>query len=370
MMLLRCAIRFYRSLRLVPTMRIHNLISSYSKIRNLNRLFLSLSVFCIISVCYFGHMVYESYIYTCSKDYGYSKYKFDNLDNITISPINIHPYKFKLLAESLCNTIPEVYLLAVVKSATKNSYKRHCIRQTWGRESNSGNRRLVFILGYNEEDQTQVESESRQFNDIIQENFQDGYWSNTYKMEMAFNWITKYCSNAKYAVFVDDDMYLNMPNTLKYLHSVDERKVENLYSGLVVEKPFPTRDYFNKHYISRQDYPLDCFPPYIPSGTVFFSKAVIRKIQKLMPYIPHFREDDVYLGMVAQKSGVTPSKINFLIGLGDDRSDLKFLPCLISDHGYTTLEMFQSAYNETHSKNLTVEKIMEVCIHSSKVKEL
>jgi hypothetical protein len=257
-----------------------------------------------------------------------------------------------------------------VKSATKNFYKRNCIRQTWGRDSNSGNRKLIFILGYNEEDQENVKTEAAKFKDIVQENFQDGYWSNTLKMEMAFNWIIKYCGNIRYSVFVDDDMYLNVPNALNYLHSVDERRLENLYSGLLVEEPFPTRDYFNKHYISRQDYPFDCFPPYIPSGTVFFNKAVIKKIHKLIPYIPHFREDDVYLGMLAQKAGVTPSKLNFLIGLGDSRSDIRYLPCLISDHGYTTIEMFESAYAEIHSKSLSVEAVMEVCIFNNKVKDL
>lgn len=351
-------------------MRVIRILGSYSNIGKFSHLYFSLLIFCIISVCYFGYMVHQSNKYTCANEFGYTQYKFDNLDNITLSPVNIHHHQLQLVAESTCKAIPEIYLLTVVKSTTKNFNKRNCIRQTWGRDSNSGNRKVIFILGYNEEDQERVKSESEKFNDIVQENFQDGYWSNTLKMEMAFNWIIKYCSNARYSVFVDDDMYLNVPNALKYLHSVDESKMENLYSGLVVEEPFPTRDYFNKHYISRQDYPFDCFPPYIPSGTVFFNKAVIQKMQKLIPYIPHFREDDVYLGMVAQKAGVIPSKLNFLIGLGDSRSDLKYLPCLISDHGYTTIEMFKSAYTETHSKNLSVEAIMEVCILNNKVKDL
>lgn len=334
------------------------------------KLYISLCIFSIITMCYFGHINHESYKYTCGSDFGYPHLKLKKLDSIPLQPVNNHPYSYIHLAESTCKEITEIYLLTVVKSATKNFQKRHGIRQTWGYDSNSGNRKMIFIMAFSEETQKQVDSEANLYKDIVQENFQDGYWSNTLKMEMAFNWITKFCRNARYVVFVDDDIYVNFPNTLNYLRSVDEKKVENLYSGLVVDEPFPTRDYFNKHYVSRQDYPFDCFPPYIPSGTVFFSKAVIQKLQKAMPYIPRFHEDDVYLAMIAQKVGVTPSKINFLIRLKDRRTDIKFIPCLISDHGYSTIESFQSAYSVTHSKNLTVELIMDVCMQGDTSKDL
>ena len=311
----------------------------------------------------------RSYVYTCGSDFGYSKLKFDNLDNITDTPVNSHPYSHTILPESVCDGFTEIYLLTVVKSAAGNFHKRHGIRQTWGQDSNSGNRKMIFILAYNEEIQHRVQAEAQQYNDIVQENFLDNYWSNALKMEMAFTWITNFCKNARYAAFVDDDMYVNVPNALNYLRSIDEKKIENLYSGLLVEKPFPTRDYFNKHYVSRQKYPFNCFPPYIPTGSVFFSKAVIHKIQKVIPYIPRFHEDDVYIGFVIQKLGITPSKINFLIRLGD-KSNMKFVPCLISDHGYTTLEMFQSAHALTHSKKLSVELILDVCTQNDAIKEL
>lgn len=315
-------------------------------------------------------MKHASNNYTCGSDFGYPHLKFENLESISLQPVNKHPYSYIHLAEKICKGIPEIYLLTVVKSATKNFKKRHGIRHSWGHDSNSGNRKMIFIMAFSEGTQKQVDAEANLYKDIVQENFKDGYWSNTLKMEMAFNWITKFCRNARYVVFVDDDMYVNFPNTLNYLRSVDEKKIDNLYSGLVVDEPFPTRDYFNKHYVSRQAYPLDCFPPYIPSGTVFFSKAAVQKLQKAMPYIPRFHEDDVYLAMVAQKVGVTPSKINFLIRLKDSRTDLKFIPCLISDHGYSTIESFQSAYSVTHSKNLTVDLIMDVCTQGDTSRDL
>lgn len=58
------------------------------------------------------------------------------------------------------------------------------------------------------------------------------------KMEMVFNWIIKFCRNVRYVVFVDDDMYVNFLNILNYLCLVDEKKIDNFYSGFVVDEFF------------------------------------------------------------------------------------------------------------------------------------
>lgn len=58
------------------------------------------------------------------------------------------------------------------------------------------------------------------------------------KMEMVFNWIIKFCRNVRYVVFVDDDMYVNFLNILNYLCLVDEKKIDNFYSGFVVDELF------------------------------------------------------------------------------------------------------------------------------------
>lgn len=58
------------------------------------------------------------------------------------------------------------------------------------------------------------------------------------KLEMVFNWIIKFCRNVRYIVFVDDDMYVNFLNILNYLCLVDEKKIDNFYSGFVVDELF------------------------------------------------------------------------------------------------------------------------------------
>lgn len=76
-----------------------------------------------------------------------------------------------------------------------------------------------------------------------------------------------------------------------------------------------------------------------------------------MPFIPRFRVDDVYIGIITQKLGIVPKKLNALIGKTHIGPNGRLFPCLISDHGYTTMEMFQSAFDSSYSYCDTVEVI-------------
>lgn len=304
----------------------------------------------IILLCYFGYVTHEQFfIYSCGSDYDYSSLQFDNLDKITLQPGNNYPYSFTIVSDSNCGNASEIYLLTLVRSATKNFIKRQAIRQTWGRESNSKNRKIFFLLGYNGETQDRLVYETREYKDIIQGSFIDRHWNNPLKMEMAFGWISEYCSNAKYSLFADDDMYVNIPNALKYLYSVEEEQIENLYGGYLFERPVPVRFYPLIHYVSKQEYPFHCYPPFVAGCTIFFSNDVIQKIKKVMPFIPRFHADDKYIGMITQKLGITTTKLNDLIGMRHIGPNGRWFPCLISDHGYTTLEMFQSAFEASYS---------------------
>lgn len=72
--------------------------------------------------------------------------QFDNLDNISVQPANKHHYSFTILADWKCRDVVEVYLLILVRDATKNIVNRHAICQNWVRESNSRNQEMVHCM--------------------------------------------------------------------------------------------------------------------------------------------------------------------------------------------------------------------------------
>ena len=49
------------------------------------------------------------------------------------------------------------------------------------------------------------------------ENFIDSYGNLTLKTMMGLKWASRYCWRAKFVYKVDDDMFVNVENLLKYL---------------------------------------------------------------------------------------------------------------------------------------------------------
>ncbi|XP_076247310.1 beta-1,3-galactosyltransferase brn [Calliopsis andreniformis] len=147
-------------------------------------------------------------------------------DKPAVDPINEYNYTFILDNKQKCvdagyNKFRVVY---VVKSAMENFEQRMAIRNSWGFEKRFFDvpSKTVFMLGIrpqNEELQAQVKAEATKYKDIIQANFIDTYYNNTIKTMMSFKWLVKYCSNSKFYMFVDDDIYVSVKNVLRFIRN-------------------------------------------------------------------------------------------------------------------------------------------------------
>jgi beta-1,3-galactosyltransferase / beta-1,3-N-acetylglucosaminyltransferase len=78
-----------------------------------------------------------------------------------------------------------------------------------------------------------------------------------------------------------------------------------LYAG-EVRVVAPLRHQSSKWYVSLQEYPYHLWPPYITAGAYVVSKATLDTLFLGSLFTQNFRFDDVYLALVAVKSGVVP----------------------------------------------------------------
>lgn len=284
----------------------------------------------------------QKFVYKCFEDYGYPLNK---------TVINPHPYRYITNVSSTCKNIPEVYVITLVKSAAGNFKQRHYIRSTWGIDAKKRNLRLVFLLGYNKENQFMVEYERNMHGDIVQQDFQENYYNNTVKVTMALHWVSTFCKNAKYIQIVDDDMFLNFQNALGFLEEKKESARFHLYAGYHIREPIPDRNIKSKWYIPHNHYSFDCFPSYIAGGYVLMNFRTVLAFQKIIPYIPSLPFDDVYFGIVSQKLSIIPSHINNL-DVSRIQASREKIKCLIALHDYKSLRDFMYAYNVTHNRFL------------------
>ncbi|XP_061183330.1 beta-1,3-galactosyltransferase brn-like [Saccostrea echinata] len=288
-----------------------------------------------ICVILFGS---NKFIYKCNKDYGYPLHK---------TVVNPHPYRYITNVSSTCTNIPEVYVITLVKSAAGNFKQRHYIRRSWGIDAKKKNLRLVFLLGYDKENQFKVEYEQNMHGDIVQQDFQESYYNNTIKVTMALNWVTTFCKNAKYIQIVDDDMFLNIQNALNFLQNKSVRYY--FYAGYRIRNPILERDNQSKWYIPHTYYSFDCFPSYIAGGYVLMNIRTVIAFQKIIPNIPSLPFDDVYFGIISLKLSITPTHIKTLDVSRTPTSRGK-IKHFIALHDYKSLEDFLYAYSVTHNR--------------------
>ncbi|KAK3102758.1 hypothetical protein FSP39_013700 [Pinctada imbricata] len=278
-------------------------------------------------------------------------------EKVNTNVINDHPFRYIHNPKLLCSMKEnkgELQLLILIKSSVSHFELRDTVRKTWGRNvKSSGRYRTAFLLGYLTPNQHEVDLENDIYGDIIQENFIDAYWNNTYKTIMAFNWAVRYCSNARTVLFLDDDMFINLENLQKYVFQINVKRERVLFAGILSKRSQPVRDIHSKWFVEWHDYPFDYYPDYLAGSVIFTSMYVVKLFQAVFPYDRYFGIDDVYLGIVAYKLNITPS--NNLLLDNDNLRNFKNLSRLVANHGFKDFELFMETYlkilyNETLKK--------------------
>ncbi|CAF2441342.1 unnamed protein product [Rotaria sp. Silwood2] len=255
-----------------------------------------------------------------------TKINEENPERILGLPKHIMSNKFIINNEYLCNhgnslTVIQPHLLILVKSAVENWKARQAIRMTWAKNDflEKNNIKLAFVLGENEQNFS-VEKESQKYKDIIQIDKMDFYYHNSYKMVMMLRWISEYCTSKstrfsqndlrKYALFVDDDYYIDLNSLLTYINKVDEDPTMTSYerrtflTGYVYQGSRPRRFLNDRWYISINDYPYDHYPPYVTAGCFLMTRSNARLFYIASKYTRLFRFDDIYMGLLAYSMSI------------------------------------------------------------------
>ncbi|XP_021344467.1 lactosylceramide 1,3-N-acetyl-beta-D-glucosaminyltransferase-like, partial [Mizuhopecten yessoensis] len=156
-------------------------------------------------------------------------------------PINLHIYEY-------LNRPPDCKfpngntknILVFIKSPAMNIEQRIAVRAIW-RQVAVPTVKRVFTLGRVTGPKWRIEQESRLYNDILQETFDDQL-NDTLKIVMSYNWAVKYCPMADLLLFLNDNFYVEYNKIAAYLRFVMETKSRNVYIGKVVSYVPPYRD--------------------------------------------------------------------------------------------------------------------------------
>ena len=154
----------------------------------------------------------------------------------------IAPHNFTFINnnENICSSAKNLTYFIYVFTRAGGFEERKAIRETWGRRDLFRNTvgRVAFMLGAttDKDVQDKIDTESRVFNDIVQENFIDSYGNLSFKGIMASKWIAHNCQNAKFVLKVDDDIMLNIFKMVEFLEKHVKTNARTMYCHVLDAK--------------------------------------------------------------------------------------------------------------------------------------
>ncbi|TMS13256.1 Beta-1,3-galactosyltransferase 2 [Larimichthys crocea] len=221
-----------------------------------------------------------------------------------------YEYHFVINEPNRCEQ-EKPFLVLMVPVAPNNRVHRDIVRNTWGGESPVLDKvvKVFFLLGLRTGDgvaelQEQLLQESKEHRDLIQSDFLDCYKNLTIKTMVMMEWLDKYCSQAAYAMKIDSDMFLNLPNLINMLSNTPKT---NYLTGLVEGAAYVRRDQGSKWYLPQEVFPNPQYPPYALGLGYVLSLDLPKKLVEASRHVKAVYIEDVYLGLCMQHLGMSPT---------------------------------------------------------------
>lgn len=260
-----------------------------------------------------GELQFEDFTYPLEGDISVYVEQLLSNKRPDVAPINTYNFKYELLPKcELEEDLDEKsqsnkkfkQLTIIVKTAVKNVERREAIRQTWGAQGIYDHVKIRTLFNLGRSLDTSSDEESERYGDIIQSDFVDSYYNNTYKTIMGLRYAYEHCPSSDYFVLVDDDYYVSLANMLKVL---PPSKDATFYSGKVHFEPPVFRNPIRKWYVPLKDYPYDKYPNFVAGGFIMLTKNTLNNIYLASQFTQHFVFDDVFLGIIAFKLKIPPT---------------------------------------------------------------
>ncbi|XP_059173035.1 beta-1,3-galactosyltransferase 5-like [Physella acuta] len=226
-------------------------------------------------------------------------------------------------------------ILFVVPSEPASFDKRNLIRRGSIAEfiKRKQNAKLLFFLGRpaaeeNDIDiQLSINQEIREFNDIVQEDYEDVYKNGYIKYMSMLKWASIYCRKAEYVIRVNDDVEIDLQVMTDALNSTRSVFI-NYVVGLKVTNVSVVRDAsqakLTRYYLTHQEYPEDTLPPFIYHIAAGFPIRTAMRLYQAALRVPVLKLEDVFItGLCPQLVDVALVHVDVQPKLVDVRDSLE-----------------------------------------------
>lgn len=231
-------------------------------------------------------------------------------------------YNLTITSPTICQTGEKVDLIILISTTIFHSDKRKALRKTWltATHENKGHIRYAFLLGAVKDTklQTKLKSENELYNDIVQGDYPDRYYTLTLKTLSGFHWVANYCPNTSYVMKTDDDVFINIPALMESIHS-NRENLSTSIGGRCYKRERPVRDKSSKYFTSYEQYPYKQFFGFCSGTGYITSIKVVNQVLKVSEDVPFFHLEDVYIGFCVEQLGLS---LQYIDGFYADAEDV------------------------------------------------
>lgn len=215
------------------------------------------------------------------------------------------------IPEKCPNNGKNMDLIIIIMSAPTHLEARTAIRQTWGHFGQRSDMSILFMLGttLDRKVETILHKEQNMYNDIVRGRFLDSYSNLTLKTISTLEWVDTYCSQVKYILKSDDDMFINVPRLLAFVNK--HARDRNVIFGRLARKWKPIRNRKSKYYVSQAQFQQAVFPDFTTGPAYLLSNDTICRLYDAALDQTYLKLEDVFMtGIVAHKLGIKRSYAN------------------------------------------------------------
>lgn len=309
-----------------------------------------ISMCCVVSLLMVCWEHVDHHVVSHMKSYSYrymiNSFSFVN-KSLSVSQeeaARFNSFPYLLNQNNVCKD-KDVLLLLFVKSSPENFERRQAIRSTWGNESYVSHKlgvilKVVFVMGVHTDVTNSfllqdLQEEHKNYRDLVQQEFLDTFHNLTIKLLLQFRWMHENCAHARFMMSADDDVFVHMPNLVRYLQDLRRRNVRDHWVGHVHRGAPPIRSKNSKYFMPFDMYQWNSYPDYTAGAGYVISGDVAAKIyQATLSLNASMYIDDVFMGICAIAAGVSPQEHVYFSGEGRT----PYHPCIyekmITSHGH------------------------------------
>ena len=168
----------------------------------------------------------------------------------------------------------ETQLFVAVMTTAEAMTRRKTIRETLGFwTSRDPGIKLMFFLASESE---HLKDEMNEFNDIVAFRFEESYDLLSEKTLQLFSWVSKWCSNSRYLMKIDDDSFVQFDVLIDKLNRLDPKDAEQLYMGHFFNHQEVYHSQKEKNYEPFFD--GNVYPPYASGAGYVISMPLVRHL--------------------------------------------------------------------------------------------